>query len=504
MEKSLQAAQIFTDHMVLQRNGDIPIWGTAQDGDRIEIEFCGHTGIAEAVNGKWRVTLPPMSAGGPFEMIIRSRSAEIVLKDILIGDVWLAGGQSNMELSLAESLGGQEEVSLANDAGLRYYHVPKVEYEEEGEQEDKEPKPDWDICSPESAGAFSAVAYHFAKNLRQDLQVPIGIIDCCRGGTSASCWMSRECLAADDQIKVYLDEFHDTVKTISDEEFAIQLRFYDRQVEDYLSRQKEFRLACPDAAVSLMDKSIGVYPWPPPMGRKARLRPAGLYYTMLQKIVPYGIKGVIYYQGEGDSSKAGLYRRLFSTLIQNWREDWGMASLPFLFVQLPMFGCDGNPDGEDWAIIREQQLLVANSVEHTAMAVITDCGEFDNIHPVNKKPVGERLALLARARIYGDDIEYSGPVYRSMRIEGNKIILAFDHAEGGLAAGNGALRGFRICGEDRHFVEAKADVKGNMIEVCAEEVKLPVAVRYGWANDADVNLYNRAGLPASPFRTDLF
>lgn len=494
-------AQIFTDNMVLQRDCPIPLWGKAADGSRVKVEFCGRTYKTEAVDGKWRIQLSPMNAGGPFDMKIQCGACVMTLRNILIGEVWVAGGQSNMQFPLIESLHGAEEAADADDEGIRYYDVPKIEYEGDGVGPECLPLAAWQLCTAQNAAAFSAVAFHYAKKLRQALNVSIGIIGCNMGATSASCWMSEEALSSDEEIRVYLDEYYAHLNEHDDNAYKRELEDFNRQIEAYQRKVEAFKATHPGAGEAEVNQQVGPCPGPPPMGKKSFMRPTGLYHTMLKKITPYAIRGVIFYQGEGDTHKPELYKKLFGKMMQNWRDDWQLPGLPFLFVQLAFYACDIKPEGETWAVLREQQRLTCCEDPHASMAVITDCGEKDNIHPVDKKSVGERLALLARAKIYGHDVEYSGPVFREMKVDGSKAVLHFDHAGNGLTARNGALKGFEICGKDGRYVEAKAAIGGISVEVSADCISVPFAVRYGWANYAEINLYNEEGLPAGPFRT---
>ncbi len=507
MKNSFKLASIFTDHMVLQRDAVIPVWGTAQDGETIGIEFLGAAYETKAHEGKWHLHLSPVNAGGPYEMKVTNGDGEHILKDILVGEVWVAGGQSNMQMTLNESLNGRAEAALADDGNIRYYDVPRIAAEEDAETAAQQ-EASWRSCTPETAGLFSAVAYYFAKKLSKSLDIPIGIIGCNMGGTSASCWMSEKYLASDEDTKAYLDEYNDYISKHSEEECAIQTEEFNRRFEEYLKKADVYKAAHPAAGETEMSRNAGDVPWPPPMSKKSFLRPSGLYHNMVRKIAPYGIKGVIFYQGESDEHKAGSYGKLFRKMMENWRDDWNNPSLPFLFTQITYYGRGEDPEnnvetkGEEWAVTREQQLLTSMQDPHTAMAVITDCGEKDNIHPLDKCTVGQRLALLAEAKIYGLDVPCQGPAYREMRISGDTATLYFDHAEKGLTAKGEELKGFKVCGEDKRFVTANARIKGNTVEVSGEGIEAPVAVRYGFANYSCANLFNMDGLPASPFRTD--
>jgi sialate O-acetylesterase len=501
MKTSFELAQIFTDGMVIQREYKVPIWGTGIDGEKIKIEFCGQVLQTEVVNGKWKLLLSPIPAGGPYDMTIEDDISKLILKDILVGEVWVAGGQSNMAFSLEGSLNGKEEILQSNYPFIRYFEVPRIAYESNNVEELSIPK--WKICNPENSGAFSAVAYHFAKNIFREIDIPIGIIGCNWGGTTATCWINQDKLCSDEELKVFIDEY-EIYNKISDEEYDIQCDEYNSLLTAYRSKIEEFKTMNPNATKKVIDENVGLYPWPPPRGKKSFLRPGGLYHTMVKKIIPYGIRGVIWYQGESDRlNKPRLYKKLFNKLILNWREIWNNDELPFLFVQLPYFE-DSITEVNATAIIREAQLCIMKEDKNTAMAIITDCGEKDNIHPINKKPVGERLALLARAEIYGQNIQCNGPIYSYMETYKDRIILHFEHAEKGLLTQGERLKGFKLCGEDKKFIKARAEIQDNTVVVYTDSIKNPIEVRYGWENYSEVNLYNVEGLPASPFRTDNF
>lgn len=492
---------IFSKNMVLQRGVNIPIWGTGQDGTKVIVEFCNQIKEVQVQHGKWMVNLDPISFGGPYDMKIENDLAEIILANILIGDVWLAGGQSNMEFNLKDSKDAKEEIQGANFSSIRFYQVPKIDYEDETTLALE--NPGWQAFKTENIGELSAVAYYFAKNIYKTLEIPIGIINCNRGGTSASCWVSKEYLSSDEDTKVYLDEYYEQLKKVTDEEYEIEAAKYNKGLEEYNKKFNYYKLLNPNATVSEIDAHLGCYPWPPPMGKKSYRRPNGLYNIMIKKVAPYAIKGFLWYQGEEDAPSWKRYKKLFGMVIKNWRELWQNDNIPFLYVQLPSFG-DSNPKIENWPRTREAQLEILKEFKNTGMVVTIDCGEEDNIHPVNKKPVGDRLALLARGMVYNDDIVYSGPIFKSIKIEGNKAIVSFEHVGSGLVFKDENVIGFKICGQDKKFIDAKAKIVGNTIEVYSDKIDKPTAVRYGWSNFEPISLYNKEGLPASPFRTDKF
>lgn len=477
---------IFMDHMVVQREVEVPIWGTGVDGELVTVKCRGKQAEAIVQDGSWKLLLPAMEVGGPDEMFIETSTESIVLKDILFGDVWLAGGQSNMEFSLKDSTHGEQEIAVADLPNVRFYNVPKVAYDDGIKHVSS-----WKVCTPKTAGQLSGVGYHFAKQVAASQGIPIGVISCNWGGTSASCWMSERVLLEDPELRVYIDEFNELMKEFDWEEFEIADRQYNQQSIEYHRR----------LAKGLQGEELGVHAWPPPLSPRSFLRPSGLYETMLRKVAPYALKGALFYQGETDANRPVLYERLLSKMIDNWRNDWNNSELPFLFVQLPAYSNEDRPEGDEWPLLRESQLIVSERVTHTGMAVIIDCGEYDDIHPKDKKPAGERLALVALDRIYGVEVESSGPVFEEITVKQGRAFVSFCHVGEGLATKNIELIGFEIGNEQGHYVTAHAVIRGNRVEVWSELIAQPTAVRYGWANYTEANLINSFGLPASPFRT---
>jgi len=438
----VQPNALFSDNAVLQRDVKVPVWGTAGDGEKVTVKFEGQEVSTTAKDGKWRVDLAPVKAGGPFKMTIAGENT-IELSNILVGEVWIASGQSNMQWSVKQSDKPEETVAASANPMIRLITVPRRATADV--QTDVDAK--WVECGPSTVGDFSAVAYFFGADLAKNLKVPVGLISTNVGGTPAEAWTSREAIAADPTLKAY-------------------------------------------HGVAATDKTHS---------------PAGLFNAMINPLVPYAIRGAIWYQGESNAGRAYEYRTLFTTMIKDWRTRFGQGDFPFLVVQLaPFTAIKPEPGESDWAELREAQYMSTKSLPNVDMAVITDLGDEKDIHPKWKAPVGERLALAARAKTYGEKIEYSGPTVSNIANEGDKIVLTFDHAEGGLVAKDGELTGFTIAGEDRKFAKAKAEILGNKVTVSSPDVKKPVAVRFGWANFPVVNLFNKAGLPATPFRTDDF
>ncbi|MGO4545389.1 sialate O-acetylesterase [Paenibacillus sp. 2TAB23] len=487
MSKPLQLDPLFNDHMVIQRNKDFLVWGTGTNGDKVTVTCRGISGSAEVHESQWRVAFPAMGVGEPCELIVETAESTITLLDVVFGDVWLAGGQSNMEWPLRSSHQAEQAIAAANVPLLRFYEVPKIAFEQEGVTFSSM----WRTCTPETAGDISAVAYYYARALIDSEQVPIGVIGCNWGGTSASCWVAEEVMDADAELSIYTKDFTEQMVGFDWQKFEQVSRKYDEAVDQY-NRKLES---------GYKGEELGKYPWPPPLSPHSFMRPYGLYETMLRKVFPYVLKGVIYYQGESDVDRSELYSQLLEALILDWRKQWNDPVLPFLFVQLPIFD-NNNPMGEEWPRLREAQQQTADRVPFTAMAVVLECGDPADIHPVDKKLVGERLALLALDKIYGRAVKSSGPVYREISFEKGDAVVHYDHAEAGLLIREGnRLLGFEIAAESGEFLPAEAVIHGRTVRVKSDKVRMPRYVRYGWANVTHANLMGAEGLPAAPFRT---
>lgn len=447
----LKLPSIVGDHMVLQQARPVPIWGWANPGEEITATIAGQTAKAKADDkGRWQVEIGPLAAGGPLELTISdSAGNKKTIGDVLVGEVWVCSGQSNMEMTVGSCNNAEEEIKNADYPKIRVFNVRNSITE--SPQEDCQGS--WSICSPATVGGYTAAGYFFAVNVQKELGVPIGLLQSDWGGTPSEAWTSREALESDPSIKPFLDS-------------------WDKN-------------AAADAAA-----------------KNSPHRPASLYNAMIAPIVPYGIQGAIWYQGESNAGRAYQYRTLFPMMIENWRQVWGQGEFPFGFVQIAPFSYGSNP--EYCAELWEAQLLTLKKVPNTGMAVTMDIGDVKDIHPKNKQDVGRRLALWALAKTYGRrDLVYSGPIYESMAIEGNKIRLRFDHVDGGLATRDGKSPShFTIAGADQKFYPAEAKIEGDTIVVESKDVAKPLSVRYAWRDDAQPNLMNKSGLPASPFRTD--
>jgi sialate O-acetylesterase len=473
---------LFSDNMVLQRDKPIAIWGWADDGEKVTVKFAHNEASTEARGGKWKMFLPKAKAGGPHTLTVSGNNT-LVRTNVLIGEVWICSGQSNMEWRMAQSYEPAADIESSKNARLRLFTVPKLKADEAVE----DVKAAWTLCEPESVRNFSAVAYYFGRDLQKELGVPVGLIHTSWGGSPAEVWMREEILAEN---PIYKAEILDI--------FAGQKKWFDAEVAKWEQEKADLEK---EGKKIQRNRPWGIW------------KPAELYNGMIAPLVPYAIRGAIWYQGESNAGRAWQYRTLFPDMISNWRADFGQGDFPFLLVQLApwdrnrkreMSEITKEPVESDWAELREAQLLSTKLLPNVGMAVITDAGDKDDIHPTKKEPVGARLALAARAIAYGEKITHSGPVYRGLQVENDRAIISFDHAGRGLVAKNGELKGFAIAGPDRKFVWAKAEIKGDKVIVNSPEVQNPVAVRYGWADFPVVNLFNKEGLPASPFRTDSF
>ena len=479
---SVKPNPLFSDGAVLQQETPIPVWGAAKEGEKVTVKFDGQEVSATAKDGKWMVKLPAHKAGGPFAMTIAGENTNtIAITNVLVGEVWVCSGQSNMQFPLKEAANAADEIPTANYPNLRMFSVPvKCAASPQDESAGR-----WLACTPANAAGFSAVGYFFGRNILKARSVPVGMISSSMMGSPAQAWTSLAGLGKSPEIKVYTDRLTNAVAA-----YLKELEEYRGLIEKY--QAKYGSPSAPIAAPNWDDL--------PPPGPSSPFGFFGtatvLYNGMIAPLIPYAIRGVIWYQGESNASEAALYPTLFSCMIADWREKWGRGDFPFLFTQIA-------PCGSWPPQIREAQFLTLAKTTNTAMAVTTDVGEAGNIHPKQKEPVGARLALAARALAYDEKIEYSGPLYQSVKIDGNRAILSFIHTGSGLMAKAGELKGFTVAGADKKFLAAKAEIAGDTVVVSSAEISAPVAVRYGWTEFPDVNLYNKEGLPASPFRTDI-
>jgi len=481
---------LFSSNMVLQQGKKAAVWGTADPGEQVTVTLGDQkaTGTADS-EGRWKVELGALKAGGPWEMTVAAQNT-ITLHNVAVGEVWVCSGQSNMEMAVGSSarawggvLNADQEAAAGNYPLIRHFTVKKAV----AGQPQKDVEGQWVVASPETVPEFSAVGYFFGRELHKALGVPVGLIDSSWGGTPAEAWTSTPALEAVPELKPLLDDWSQKVAA------------YPRALEQFQQELNPWEQAAEKAEGE--GKPAPPAPKMPPDPRSNSWRAAGLFNGMIAPLTPYAIAGAIWYQGESNADRANQYRKLFPTMIQDWRHAWGEGDFPFLFVQLANFIQGGVKTA--WAELREAQSMTL-SLPKTGMAVTIDIGDPYNIHPKNKQEVGRRLALAGEALAYGRKVVYSGPLYESMSVEGPSVRLRFKHVGGGLVAKGGPLKGFEIAGEDRKFVAAEAKISGDTVVVrsVGGRVPHPAAVRYAWADNPECSLYNKAGLPASPFRTD--
>jgi sialate O-acetylesterase len=482
---------LFSTNGVLQQGVIVPVWGTANANEKVTIEFVGQS-ITVTANekGKWLIKLQPLKAGGPFTMIMKGESNTITLNNILVGEVWLCSGQSNMGFPVRSirPVGNYPKAEdVLKDAQnyplIRQYSIPlKKSTSIPDKIEDAGGK--WLVCDSITAKNFTAVGYIFGRELFKKLNVPIGIINSSYGGTAIENWISKD----------VLESFPELNSIFTNYEKAFNE--FPQKAEEFIKNEQQLleKYRTDSASAVAQKKELPRKPTTP-MHPAERGGPTGLYNTMIYPLEPFAFKGIVWYQGEANGGRGLQYRTLLPALINSWRKDWNMGNFPFIIIQIP--GWKGHTPE-----LREAQLLTRQNIQNTAMTVITDCDDTLDVHPGNKQPVGERAALAARVLAYNDKLEFEGPTYQSMKIEKDKIILTFTHAEG-LYAKEGDLKDFTIASDDKIFVSAKAEIKNNKVIVYSDAIKKPTAVRLGWRLCPQVNLYNKAGLVATAFRTDV-
>ncbi len=475
----LRMASIFGDSMVVQREKPIHVWGWTTPGTEVTVQLADKsaTGKADA-SGRFDVDLDPLSAGGPHELTVKADESK-TFKDVLVGEVWICSGQSNMAWPVASANDPDLESLAANYPNIRLISVPQVGTQQPQDDFDGQ----WEACTPETVRNFSAVGYFFGRQLHQTLDIPIGLIDNAWGGSAAEAWVRRDVLEADGKYAELLQKWDDLAASYD----------HDKEMATYKQRLAKWQ-----------ETKKGNRPRPPRNQLAGNHRPSNIYNGVLLPTIGYSIRGVIWYQGESNAGRAYQYRDLFPLMIKNWRDDWGQDDFSFYWVQLADFRDEvAEPGPSTWAELREAQTMTL-ALPNTGQAVIVDLGEAHDIHPRNKQDVAKRLARWALAKNYGIDVPYQSPTYKSMEVDGSKAILKFDHVGGKLDTFD--VRepiGFTIAGEDQKFVHANAKIVNNdTIEVWSDEVDQPAAVRYAWADNPICNLQSAEGLPMTPFRTD--
>jgi sialate O-acetylesterase len=477
---------IFSDHMVVQRDQPIPIWGWAAAGEKVTVTLGDKSTEAVAgADGKWSAKLAQQSSGGPLELRVKGTSNEVFVKDVLVGEVWLCSGQSNMAMAVNRALNFEQEQAAANHPRIRHFKVAGGA--------SAEPREDcqgtWEVCSADTVGGFSATAYFFGREVQRATGVPVGLINSSVGGTPIDSWISQEAQQSDPNLKPLFETIAAAKKAVNTE--AVKAK-YEKDLAAWKEAAKQAKAAgqtpprAPRDPIALAERKGDV---------------GGLYNGMIAPVIAYGFRGAIWYQGEANSTpeKAGYYQFQLPLLVKDWRARHGGGDFPFGWVQLPNYG----GAGRNWPVVREA-MFKALAVPHTGMAVTMDVGETKDIHPKNKQEAGRRLAQWALADVYGQKVAGSGPRYSGYEVKDGKVLISFTQADG-LALSNApdSPLVLAIAGADRQWKPAQGTIEGGKLVVSSPEVAAPAAVRYLWSNDPPAApLKNGAGLLASPFRTD--
>lgn len=472
---------MFSEHMVLQQQADVPVWGWAAPGEKVTVEIAGQRQSQAAdAQGKWMVRLQKLMPGGPHTLIVQGTN-KLVVDDVLVGEVWLGSGQSNMAMAVNRAQDFDKERSAATFPQIRMFTVasgPATEAQEEC-------RGSWVVCSPETVGTFSATAYFFGRELHRELKVPVGLINSSVGGTPIESWISAETQKNDPALK----EFFALQKQLEARFDPIAAtRKYQRDLARWQEAARQARLE---------NKPAPRRPQDPLLVRQRKGDVGGLFNGKIAPLVPYAMRGAIWYQGEANSTpeKVPFYNEQLSLLVTDWRKRWGQGDFPFAWVQLPNF----IGTGRDWPTVREA-MLDSLAMPNTGMAITIDIGDPQDIHPKNKQDVGKRLATWALGTVYARDVTTSGPLVARHQIRGNEVIVSFNHANAGLTS-RGELAGFEVADSSGKWHAARARIDGHQVIIASDDVRQPVAARYAWENNPKATLYNGAGLPASPFRT---
>lgn len=487
---AVKLPSLFAEHMVLQRDQPVKVWGWAAPNESITGSMSDKKFSATTdQDGRWAAQFDAMPAGGPYTLTVNGADNKIEIEDVYVGEVWLCSGQSNMAMNVARALNPEQAAADAKYPTIRMFLVTS----QHARTPQDECKGEWRVCSPDSVSRFSATAYFFGRALQQELNVPIGLINSSVGGTPIESWTSLPAQAAVPEIKPYLDDWKETDASF---DLAAEQAKYDRALANWNQKRKSAR----EQGGPMPRK-----PTEPVQPRDTKNYPANLFNGKINPLVGYTIRGAIWYQGENNGGKpfAQLYGKQLETMIADWRARWGQGDFPFAWVQLPNIRQPQSEPSETagWVMIRDGMLKTL-AVPNTGMAITIDIGEQNDVHPKNKQDVGKRLAAWALAAVYGKDNEASGPIFRRAERDGSRMLIQFDHAASGLVARGDKLDGFAIAGADEKFHWAQAKIEGSHIAVWSDEVSEPVAVRYAWAENPRATLFNAAGLPASPFRTD--
>lgn len=498
-----EAAPIFTNNMVLQRGKNICVFGTGEDGINLIVDFCGSMQKAVITDGKWMVVFPPMGAARHTNLDIYNEDDEdeyITFENVAIGEVLLAGGQSNMELELCNCETGDFALEHDKTEDVRYYYVPKrTIYDDDYEEAFK--NTEWTLFeNKEYSKHWSAVAYYCAKVVSKYLDIVVGVIGCNWGGTSASCWLDKK--YARGGANIYFQEYDAAVAGKTEEELVAEYRAYQKRQAEYEKKREEYFANTENPTEEGCEAVCGKNEYPGPASPANPCSPGVCYESMIKKIAPYTMGGVLWYQGETDEVHPHAYYTLLTSLMRRWREDWNDDELAFYIAQLPMYG-GNNPDGEEWPLIREAQMRVYKTIKNTGIVILADMGEKDDLHPKKKEEVGRRFGLQVLERLCSGCDGSFAAMFDSAVWRGDTVELHFKYARGGFRTKGEEADGFEVAGVDGVYHPAYADISGERIFLTCDEVPRPVAVRYLWKNYVDTHIFSLFNLPLAPFRTKM-
>ena len=484
-------APLFTDHAVLQRDKPIPVWGGADAGESVSVTFGRQSKTTTAgPDGRWKVSLDKLPAESKGADLSVAGKNTLVVHDVVVGEVWLCSGQSNMEFTVSRARDSAKEIAAANFPLIRHVKIRNTVAEDPAATVKTS---GWQSASPATVGSFTAVGYFFARDIFQKLNIPVGLVHSSWGGTPVESWMPAPTLARDPAFKVVGERWEKTLSEYPDKKAEFDAALAEWTPADAAAKAQG------DAEHAAWLKA---HPKPrAPRGPGDSWTPSGLFNGMIAPLVPYALRGALWYQGESNAAHADEYRLLFTSMITSWRKQFGQGEFPFFWVNLANYKGGGDSTGQTWAFLREAQTQ-ALDLPNTGQALAIDIGDPNDIHPTNKQEVGRRLALLAKNRVYSSAVEDTGPTFANVRLGGAGLIVTFGHAGGGLTARDHPLEDVEVAGEDKVFHPAKATVSKSVLVAFSPDVKQPIAIRYAWRNAPDVNLYNGAGLPAVPFRSD--
>lgn len=501
---------------MLQRDKETYIFGETDIDETITVSIDDISVKSDVKKGDFRIKLPAHKAGGPYTMTVSGTSGTVTVEDVLYGEVWLANGQSNIELELQGARGGLDIINSIDNDRVRFYNVPKCAIMDEVPE--AENGLTWRLCKKGDFKDISAIGYYFADVISRELGVPVGIVDCYRGGSSVTCWLKEEILHAMPEGDPYFKSYDEACEGRTEEEYEAEIIDYDSRVEAWCAREAEVHKTNPSLAGHELEEAIGNFPWPPPMGWKSAWRPCGIYYSMLERIIPFTFKGILYYQGEEDGPRYQLYKNLLKALIKEYREDFMDETLPFIDLQLPMWIERTAEETREWGGLREAQRQAVEETDNTYLSILLDCGEVDNIHPVDKETPGTRLAVNTLEWIYDSDKGATSPELDKTTVDGNRIILTFRNTFGLLKTADNELLdyrnentsevpnhiyGFEATSDGADWFVPEAKLAGDTVELTIPDGMSVKGIQYGYFNYGKVNIYNAKDMPLAPFKKEL-